>query len=292
MSVLSLAAREAIVNTVLAVRPGRVLNDGENEAQPTSPLQLVQNLSAALVAMKSAAMDEAGQRVDYASLAQDPAYKEYKQTIAPQLRAFDASALSSHNERLAFWINLYNALTLDAVISFGIRASVTEGWLGVLRFFRRAAYDLNGQRLSLEDIEHGLLRANRGHPYLPGPQFHAANKRHAWVLAPFEPRIHFALNCASASCPPIAVYSADKLDEQLDLAMRNFVDQESQLDESGNRLLISTIFKWYRIDFGGHAGILDWLRRALPDDARRQFLDQISSPRQIGFLPYNWRLNL
>jgi hypothetical protein len=94
------------------------------------------------------AMDSQGVLVNYADLSNHPAYLEFRNKLSPSLRSFDPDSLASEEERMAFWINLNHTLVPDAVISFRIQQSVAEGWLGLLSFFRRAAYQIGGLRLS------------------------------------------------------------------------------------------------------------------------------------------------
>jgi hypothetical protein len=157
--------------------------------------------------LQAAAMNEAGTAVDYAALRRSPAYAAFRAHDLARLRAFRPGELPNGAAQRAFWINLYNLLVLDAVIVGDVQQSVTEGRLGQLAFFRRAAYTVDGRRVSLEDIEHGILRANRGSPFLPGAHFHVADPRRAWSL-PLDPRLHFALNCGGVSCPPLRPYTA------------------------------------------------------------------------------------
>jgi hypothetical protein len=184
----------------------------------------------------------------------------------------DLSTLVSRDARLAFWINLYNALVIDAVVAFGIGRSVSEGWAGHLAFFRRAAYVVSGFRFSCDDIEHGILRGNRGHPFIPGPQFDPSDTRMAFMVRPPDVRVHFALNCASRSCTPIGVYSADQIDAQLELATRSFIVSDTSLDRRQHTLTVSRIFRWFAGDFGGRAGVRAFLLRYLPEDERREWL--------------------
>ena len=233
--------------------------------------------------------DGSGQ-VDYTALRGSPAYWEFRQHKASLLCGFNPHDLRDEASRRAFWINLYNALTLDAVIAFRVQRSVTEGWLGILAFFRRAAYCVGGSRVSLDDIEHGILRANRGFPYFPGEHFPRGDPRRAWVL-PLDPRLHFAINCASRSCPPIQTYSADRLDQQLDLASRAFVEAGVQTFPEENQVVLSKIFDWYQADFGGWAGVLDFVLRRLPADGRRVFLQSACKEVRVRYARYDWRLN-
>jgi hypothetical protein len=211
--------------------------------------------------------------------------------LSPSLRSFDPALLASDAERMAFWINLYHVLVMDAVISFGVKRSVAEGWLGLMAFFRKAAYNVGGHRLSLNDIEHGILRGNAGHPLAPGPHFASSDPRRAWMIQNPDPRIHFALNCASHSCPPIRIYSAENLDSQLDLATRSFVDADIKLNPARQVLVVSSIFRWYAHDFGGREGVISFLIDHLPHNGIRAWLGVHRDDLRLQYEPYDWSLN-
>lgn len=207
-----------------------------------------------------------------------------------KLRAFDPSALPGRNARLAFWINVYNVLVLDGVIALGVRQSVLERRAG-MAFFRQAAYIVGGQRMSPDDIEHGILRANRGHPLYPGMQFRSSDPRLKWVSEPFDVRVHFALNCASRSCPPIRAYSPEKLDTQLDLAARNYLATDVQIVFEENSVYLSSIFKWFAADFGGREKIIDFLLSHFSDTPEGTWLMQHRGRVSLRYKPYDWNLN-
>ncbi len=282
--------REAALNRLVGVRTDKTINGDLPEIAMDPPDDLAARLRHTLLDLRASVMDAAGDRVDYAALRTDAAYGEYRAECLAVLRLFRPENLGSRAERLTFWINLYNALVLDAVISFGIQHSVTEGRLGLIAFFRRAAYLVGGQRVSLEDIEHGILRANRGHPYLPGLHFPGDDPRLSWSV-PLDPRIHFALNCGGRSCPPIRAYGARKLDHQLDLAARSFVDATTAIHPDAEGLAISQIFRWYEGDFGGRSGLIAFLIEHLPDDDRRRFAVNRGDRLRLDFSTYDWQLN-
>jgi hypothetical protein len=112
------------------------------------------------------------------------------------------------------------------------------------------------------------------------------------VIRPLDPRIHFALNCASRSCPPIGVYEAARLQQQLDLAARSFVDGSATLDRANGVITLSPIFKWYARDFGGRAGVISFLIAHLPDDDRRAWLSDLRVKAKLAYAPYDWLLNV
>ncbi len=237
----------------------------------------------------SKGLGDHGGNVNYAALRASPLYGDFRH-CTEKLRAFDPSTLSDRNARLAFWINLYNTLVTDAVIALGVKRSVTEQ-RGGISFFRRAAYIVGGQRMSCDDIEHGILRANRGHPLYAGRQFGSSDVRLKRVIEPFDARIHFALNCASRSCPPIRVYSAEKVDSQLNLATRSYLAAHVRILPEQNALHLSSIFKWFQSDFGGREGMLDFLLAHLSDDERREWLMQNRRTARLRYASYDWRLN-
>lgn len=233
-------------------------------------------------------LDGYGQ-VNYAALKASPSYADFHK-MAAALQTFDPASLLNHEARLAFWINLYNTLILDAVISLNVERSVAERLAGV-GFFRNAAYIVAGRHVSADDIEHGILRLNRGHPYFLLPQFCSEDPRLGWVIEPFEPRIHFALNCASRSCPPIRAYLPEKIEGQLDLATRSFIAEDIELLPHRMELRISSIFKWFASDFGGRRGTLNFLLAHLSDEGKKDWLACQRERVKFSYKPYDWGLN-
>jgi hypothetical protein len=277
----------------------RVLGSGEcvtvtDQAPPHDgiPDTIAAELKQSLNHLKAEAISDDGTHVNYAVLRDSAGYALYRRDFLPLLNAFDPASLATRADKSAFWVNLYNALVIDAVIAFGVKDSVTEGRLGLLTFFRRAACAVGRECVSCDDIEHGILRANKGSLFFPGPHFASDDPRAAWVVVPLDPRIHFALNCASRSCPPVGVYDAAHIDQQLDLAARSFVDQSAVLDSKHDAISLSSIFKWYARDFGGRAGVIDFLISHLPDDERRAWLSEHKGKAKLSYQPYDWRLNI
>lgn len=276
-----------LIHLYYGIPPDFVLN--ESPAAPAGPTW-AEDLSRWARELSAAALlDDGG--VDYRTLRSHAAHRQLCQRSAG-LAAFDPGTLVSHAERLAFWINVYNALIVDAVVQLGVRRSVRE----VPGFLWRAAYRIGGRRLSAHDIEHGILRANRPHPGLPGRHFAPSDPRLDWAAQRLDARIHFALVCGARSCPPIQAYEAQRLEAQLDTATRAFVNGGgAQLDEDGRTLRLSPIFRWYAADFGAGPLALYRLQPLLSFLARhaqgqlREVL-QRGAPR-VRFLAYDWSLN-
>jgi hypothetical protein len=266
-----------------SLNPVAVPNEDPTDGDPAT--ELVHLLREVL----SSELTDQGEIVDYASLRASLLYVDFRRCTG-KLRAFDPSTLPDRNARLAFWINLYNTLVLDAVITLGVRHSIMEHRAG-LAFLRQAAYLVGGQRMSCDDIEHGILRANRGHPFFPGKQIASADPRREWVLQPFDARIHFALNCASRSCPPIRAYTPQNLDAQLDLATRSFLAADVQILPERSTIFLSSLFKWFADDFGGREGIIDFIASHLQDEVKTAWLSKQREQVTIRYRRYDWRLN-
>lgn len=267
----------------------QTLNHYASEGSSYPSEGLAAKLKLTLDVLKTTAMDEASTRVDYATLRSSSAYVEYRETCLSQLQQFNPQQLPTVYDRRAFWINLYNALVIDAVIAFDVQDSVTGGVLGPLAFFRRAAYTVAGRRVSLDDIEHGILRTNLGHPLLSGPHFPSDDPRMEWVL-PLDPRVHFALNCAARSCPPIRSYAAGKLSTHLDLAAQSFVNTTVTIRQG--KIYLPELFHWYRGDFGGRQGVLHFLIQYLEDDRRPELLSMRNGELRFRYTPNDWSLNV
>ena len=230
-----------------------------------------------------------GENVDYAALRANPVYDDFRHCTA-KLRAYDPAALPDRNLQLAFWINLYNTLVLDGVIALKVQRSIMEQRAG-MTFLRQAAYMVGGQRMSCDDIEHGILRANRGHPLYPGKQFASSDPRLRWVIDPIDARIHFALNCASRSCPPIRAYSPEQLESQLNMATRSYLASDIRVARENNTLYLSSIFKWFTRDFGGREGIIDFVLPHLSDKTERLWVLKARNNIVLRYKPFEWKLN-
>jgi len=161
----------------------------------------------------------------------------------------------SRNEKLAYWINAYNAVTLDLILDNYPLTKITD--LDKGKPWDKKIVTLGDERYTLNQIENEIIR----------PQFN-------------EPRIHFAVNCAAASCPPLRneAFVASKLESQLEEQTRSFIRNEAYNALSGKTLRASKIFDWYGEDFGDLNEFFGKYMN-LPSDAN------------IEFTEYNWSLN-
>jgi len=284
-----------LVERLIALRYGiaadTVLNaddGGPSPSQPPDP----ERLGASLLDVRIQAVSTDSDGFDYGAVAESDAYGDYRRCVS-ELRAFDPGQLAGRERRLAFWINLYNGLVLDAVVQWKVQRGVGER----PGFFWRAAYDIGGLRYSANDIENGILRANAPHPAVPGAPFGKSDARRRFSLDHLDPRVHFALTCASRSCPPVAVYAAQRIDERLDQATRSFIRGGGvEIDPVRGQIRLSRLFQWYAGDFGARRLAIGDKRPLLrfiaayldPIDARL-----VLARRQwaMAFTRYDWSLN-
>lgn len=186
--------------------------------------------------------------------------------------AIAGSSPANHPERYptqaareAYYLNTYNALVWKGVLDrLSSQFSVGKE---KARFFYLTRYVVGGEAMSLYHLENAVLRSN----------FH-------------DPRIHMALNCASAGCPKLSreAYLPERLDEQLDRDTRHFVSEARNVayDQRSMRLRLSSIFNWYRADFGeSPQAMIAWLNRYRAEG------DKLPTTAQIEYMPYDWSLN-
>ena len=185
----------------------------------------------------------------------------------------------STQDQLAFLINVYNAWTVDLVLSrYPNLHSIKDLGSLFVSPWGKAFIPLLGRTVSLDDIEQGLIRGSS--------RYH-------------EPRVHFALNCASQGCPPLRpeAYEGTRLSQQLNDQAIKFLRDRQRNRLQGNILQVSSIFKWYGDDFShGWQGIYS-LSGFLASEASALGLTPTQAQKlrsgsiTIDFLPYNWQLN-
>lgn len=185
------------------------------------------------------------------------------------------SELADDQLKKTFWINLYNAAFLYLRKEVGL---VKPG------IFTEKAIVIGGIPLSLDDVEHGILRRFRwkwSAGYLP--VLLPSRPVRQLAVQRLDPRIHFALNCGAVSCPPIAVYEPSMIEAQLDLAASSFIASETNIDPEKRLVALNRIFLWYHGDFSGHQGIRKMVGHYLDLDLRGY---------RISFREYDWTEDL
>lgn len=200
--------------------------------------------------------------VDYPAFAESQAFAD----MMSQLATTTPSRNASKAERLAFYINAYNAVSIQGIVD-GYSPSTV--WSRI-RFFKRRKYDLFNTSISLYDLEHER------------------------IISEGDTRIHFAIVCSSKSCPPLQdeLYRAATLDEQLDTVTRDFVNNPgaNRFNAEARSAELSRIFDWYGDEFAAAEGSLQaYLAKYVDDPALRASLE--NDEWSIDFLDYDWSLN-
>ena len=205
--------------------------------------------------------------VDYGKLRLDPDFHK----LDNKLRLFSPTKLKNHQDKLAFWINVYNIFAVKIVTdNYPLKSIKDVGGL-FKSVWKIKAGTVGGKKYTLDKIEHTILRKMG------------------------DPRIHTAIVCASISCPDLSkkAYESEKLNEQLDMQMSIFlanpnkgmrVDKKQQL----KRVLLSPIFDWFADDFKSNGGVRKFIKPYVPTRYRHT-LENIRYP--ISYMDYNWAIN-
>ncbi|KAK2839632.1 hypothetical protein Q5P01_013372 [Channa striata] len=231
-----------------------------------------------------------GKSVDYKGMSANPAFERYCE-LAIQLQRVELLSLS-REEKLAFFINIYNALVIHGYLRLGAPTNMWQRY----RFFNYVSYLIGGEVFTLQDIENGVLRGNRkGVAQLLRP-FSKSDPRLQMALPDAEPLIHFALNCGAKGCPPIKTYTPQDIDSQLRTAAEAFLENDNGcvVDSGKREVRLNQIFKWYKADFGGtDEKLLKWVLDHMGDSPKKASLQGILSAgkTKISFLPYDWSSN-
>ena len=242
-------------------------------------------LRSALEAGRSAYYDAAHNTFDYAAFGRSPEYESLR-AAAESLAGFDCSPLGI-GQRLPFWLNVYNALVLQAVVARGVTDSVRS----VGDFYGESKYEVGGHEFSLDDIEHGLLRANE--PARRGAWRPLRENDPRQRLAPilFDERVHFAMYSACRSSPWLETFTDAGLDVQLESATRRYLNAHIRLDPGCKALRVPKVFDWYEADFGGADGVRSFVIARLERDEDVEAVDRKGGRVAVKYLEYDWSLN-
>jgi hypothetical protein len=202
-------------------------------------------------------------QVDYPGVQADNRFDGYVR----MLNRIDPTKLPARQHQLAFWINAYNAFAVKGIVD---RYSPMTLW-GRYRYFIGRDYQVGGTTINLYDLERHVLIE----------QFH-------------EPLMHFAIVCASTSCPKLQpwAYQPDQLDRQLDDVSRAFINDptRNRFDRTQKVAFLSMIFKWFESDFAGAAGSVSaYIARYVDDPDLAKEL--VQPGYRIEYLDYDWSLN-
>lgn len=209
--------------------------------------------------------------IDYTSIRHDPYNLDKFITFINNVSPENHPDLFSEDDAKAYWINVYNALVIKTIIENPNVSSIKEISWGMGAFWRNK-FVVGGQKITLNHIEHKILQDKYK-----------------------DPRIHFAINCASNSCPPIGnrIIAGNDLDEQLEEKTHNFINDPSNVrfDHTNKEIHLSRIFKWYKKDFlQNHKNLLSYIFDYLDDISAKQRTNIVNTYK-IVYNKYDWSLN-
>ncbi|MGB1247571.1 MAG: DUF547 domain-containing protein, partial [Chitinophagales bacterium] len=188
--------------------------------------------------------------------------------------------LITESEKKAFWLNIYNAY-------IQIKAKENPSMLADSRndFFGKKWINIAGKEMSFDLIEHGIIRSSKikwSLGYID--KWFPSKFEQQFRLDSVDYRIHFALNCGAKGCPPIAFYTPENLEEQLNTATASFLQLETNYNVAENEVTVSKIMQWFNGDFGGKVGIKSILEQY-------EITPENSNPKII-YQDYDWTIAL
>mmetsp|Transcript_96239 Transcript_96239/g.310503 ORF Transcript_96239/g.310503 Transcript_96239/m.310503 type:complete len:343 (+) Transcript_96239:477-1505(+) len=279
----------------------------------TSAVELGELLRQMMLLLLDKFSDPSSGDVDYVQMKDSSEWSSFR-ALAAELgegRLQGEMLNMGENDRKAFFINLYNAMTFHGIVAFGRR----PGTWSLYCFFITPAvsYRLAGVQVSLDDVENGWLRRQPG--YFEGAE---QSFQKSMCMQELDPRIHMALNCGAKGCPAVAVYRAEALDSELDGAVAAFVEsdlnvrvvaKDGSVVEAGAkakggklRVEMTELFKMYIADFAGdgadagkqgtQAAVIRWVLKYTTPEKKQLLTDALESG-SFGFewLAYDWSTN-
>ena len=223
-------------------------NSGKKELNPRDPILFSQSFISAAKTGKELS-----------------SYIDTLRTLDPQ---FLATTLKTDADKKAFWINCYHGFILNLL------KTDTSNYKNHSEFFNRSTITIGNEKISLNDIENGILRLQSG------KEKNQVLKK--YQVQKLDYRIHFALNCGAKSCPPISFYQPADLNKQLEMAEAAYISSTSNYNSAENEVEISIVFQWFLSDFGGENGILEILKK--------HDIIPIWSQAKLIYLPFDWTI--
>jgi len=281
-----------VVTGLEAISNTQCLNTSQMSSSVlTNPDEMSQNIRNILLKLFSTFLSEDGGSVDYKGISQSKLFQQFKQ-LAIELQRVDLLSMSE-SQKIAFFINIYNALVIHGHVEKGVPTTTYARY----KFFSGTSYNIGGFVFSLNDIENGILRANRASmATLYRKPLNQSDARMPVILSKVEPRIHFALNCGAKSCPPIKTFSGDEVLDQLDVATAAFLENDDALfiNEDRTEVRLTQLFQWYQNDFGDNmAQVLSWILDHVNMREKKKALEELiqKNSYKVSYTPYDWGHN-
>lgn len=213
------------------------------------------------------------------NIKQHESTKEIREILANTTLEQLEDGLQTDAQKLAFWVNIYNGY---------IQVTLSENpdlYKNRRDFFSSAQIPIAGELVSFAKIEHGLIRKSQWPLGLGLIRKWFPNKFERKLrVEKRDYRVHFALNCGAKDCPPVAIYEANRLEEQFTQGTKNYIKKTSTYSNTDNKVAITSLFNWFRGDFGYEKGVKKILLE--------QSIIPTSKGITISYTNYDWTLDL
>ncbi|KAI5573532.1 hypothetical protein BDE02_10G085800 [Populus trichocarpa] len=259
-----------------------------NDREPKPAVVVGQRLHKIMSAILESHASDDKCLVDYAGISKSEEFRRYD-NLAQDLHRVDVLKLSQ-DEKLAFFLNLHNAMVIHAVI----RVGCPEGAIDRRSFYSDFQYIVGGSPYSLNTIKNGILRSNRRSPYSLVKPFGTGDKRLEVVLPKVNPLIHFGLCNGTRSSPTVRFFTPQGIEAELRCATREFFQRNGiEVDLEKRTVYLTRIIKWFSGDFGQEKEILRWIINYL-DATKAGLLTHLlgdGGPVNIVYQDYDWSIN-
>ncbi|KAF8114645.1 hypothetical protein N665_0035s0024 [Sinapis alba] len=259
------------------------------EIKPRPVVEIASRLRILYRAILEAYTSPDGKHVDYRSIHGSEEFARYLRIIQ-ELHRVQQLVDMPREEKLAFFINLYNMMAIHAILVWGH----PTGPLERAKMFGEFKYIIGGYTYSLSAIQNGIIRGNQRQPYHLTKPFNEKDKRSMVALPYAEPLSHFALSCGTRSGPPLRCFSPGEIDKELMEATLDFLRGGGLIvDLSSKVAYISKIFNWYSVDFGnGEKEVLKHASTYLEPQLSEALLDVLVDTQfRVVYQTYDWGLN-
>ncbi|CAA7057743.1 unnamed protein product [Microthlaspi erraticum] len=258
------------------------------ELKPRPTVEIASRLRLLCLAILEAYTSQDGRHVDYRSIHGSEEFARYLRIIQ-ELHRVEVEDMK-REEKLAFFVNLYNMMAIHAILVWGHPIGPLER----TKMFGEFKYVIGGYTYSLSAIQNGIIRGNQRPPYNLMKPFGAKDKRSKVALPYVEPLTHFALVCGTRSGPPLRCFSPGDIDKELMEAARDFVRGGGLVVDLNSKVAyISKIFNWYGVDFGkGQEEVLKHASTYLEPELSEALLDLLVDTQfRVVYQQYDWGIN-
>ncbi|XP_050375005.1 uncharacterized protein LOC126792619 [Argentina anserina] len=259
-----------------------------NDCEPKSAAKVGQRLTKIMSAILESYASDDRRLLDYIGISNSEEFRRYI-NLVQELHRVNLFELTP-NERLSFFLNLYNAMVIHAVI----RVGRPQGLIERRSFYNDFQYIVGGYSYSLSTIENGILRINRRPPYSLVKPFRSGDSRIELACAKVNPIVHFGLCNGTRSSPIVRFFSPQVIEAELRCAAREFFKSGGmEVNLEKRTVYLTQIIKWFDNDFGQDKEILKWILNYL-DPTRAGLLTHLlgdGGPIHVSYQNYDWSMN-